>query len=66
MLKIYDEPESLHEGACVRCMMNRNRGRYVCVCVCVSASNPASSYEDEGIHISQKFDRTIRLELPSI
>ena len=25
MFKIYDEPESPHERACLRCMMNRNR-----------------------------------------
>ena len=25
MFKIYDEPESPHEGRCLRCMMNRNR-----------------------------------------
>ena len=25
MFKIYDEPESPNEGACLRCMMNRNR-----------------------------------------
>ena len=25
MFKIYDEPESPHEGACLSCVMNRNR-----------------------------------------
>ena len=25
MLKIYDEPESQHERACLRCMMNLDR-----------------------------------------
>ena len=31
MFKIYDEPESLHEGACLRCMMNRNRNDFACL-----------------------------------
>ena len=38
MFKIYDEPESPNEGACLRCMMNRHRqmtGRWIsCTFVC--------------------------------
>ena len=40
MFKIYDEPESRNEGACLRYMMNSNREMRGMFKICVEPKSP--------------------------